>query len=88
MFFKDIEHIERATRMTPVTPIPLLRIQDKNQNFFDVPVASFREDDIRRIVEIVSNANSGTLLNEWAEETNLMVWLRIRCCDRHRQSIL
>ena len=69
MLFKDIAHIERGTRMTPVSPIPLLRIQDKNQKFFDIPVASFRENDIRRIVEIVSNANSGALLNEWAEET-------------------
>src|SRR3989338_2057244 len=69
MFFKDIEHIERATRVTPTGPLPLLRIQNKNQEFFDVPVASFREDDIHMIIEIVSGTNSGILLNEWAEET-------------------
>jgi len=69
MFFKDIEHVERVTRMTPLTPLPLLRIQSKNQEIIDMPVASFRSNDIRMIIEVVSKANSGAILNEWAEET-------------------
>ena len=69
MFYSDIAHIERATRVTPAGPIPLLRIQNKNQKYFDIPVASFRDDDIRLIIDVVSNTNKGVLLNEWAEET-------------------